>query len=101
MNDKYELLSLYEESPTFENMEGYTYLSLIPKLVKMRNEGKLFHRLASYVNILDSKLEYIGDLDLEGVVTGWGVAGDYDGSRLVGTFLDGKLEGIIVTTFRQ
>ena len=101
MNDKYEFLSLYEESPTFENMEGYIYLELLPKLVKLRNENKLFHNLASYVTIQDEKLSYIGDLDLEGRVTGWGAAGDYNGSSLVGTFLDNKPEGIIVTRYRQ
>ena len=51
MSNRYELQTLHGISPKFDDMERHTYIELLPKLVELRNQNKLFHNMASYVTL--------------------------------------------------
>ena len=99
MHSREELKSLYSGNPTSDNMEGYVYITLLPKLAEMSKEGKLVvNNKDNQVSVLGDLWQYKGDYDREGNMAGWGVA-SANGNTLYGTFLDNQLEGMIRTYY--
>ena len=95
-----ELDALFSGKVNEENMKWYVHIVLLPKLTKMRKEGKLLHNqqkeFEAYSFGYRKKYKYIGDTDLDGNACGWGKEVSYEGT-FTGTFLNDKMEGIMVS----
>ena len=87
----------------------YYQYELIPKLIKMHGDGELIQlKVAKKKRIncfFEFEEQYKGHVDTEGNVIGWGsfeipMSDDHEVGILAGTytgtFLDNKLEGIVV-----
>ena len=75
-----------------EYIDGF----LLPTLHKLKRENKLTYVQDESIKIKGVLWLYTGDF-MDGVATGWGVATDlWGGLPLVGTFHNGKPEGIVI-----
>ena len=85
----------------------YYKYALLPKLIKMRERGELTELKVEEEKVLidklgnETKVQYKGHVDSKGDMTGWGSFVDFDrwsGTKqfISGTFLDRRMEGIIV-----
>ena len=95
MHSRAELQSLYGGEPSYENMEGYIYITLIPKLRDMRKEKTITEGHWNKFDLLGETYNYYGDQDSDGNMVGWGLARLNDNIVIESTFLDNKPEGVL------
>ena len=94
-----EVLYISPQTVTADNMPWYIHIDLLPKLTKMRRDGKLLHNQKTTIKIDRNLYQYTGDTELDGTVTGWGVAIHEEWQQTyTGTWLSNELEGIIIST---
>ena len=78
-----------------DSMNEYINRFLLPTLHKLKSENKLKPSgLNQTVNMFGLNYRYTGDV-MDGAPTGWGIA-KFDEWKYIGTFLNGKAEGILI-----
>ena len=94
-----ELKELYSPPTSTSNVTWYVYIELLPKLFKMRSEGKLRqNQTKEIIFVMDNmKYKYTGEVDEDGKACGFGKA-ITDKLTVAGTFFNDNPEGVLIFT---